>query len=68
MSSTTLPRLMKADEVSEQTGLSAHRLYELCRQGEIPHARIGRSVRFDPVAAREWIENGGTAAPENAEG
>jgi excisionase family DNA binding protein len=57
----TLPRLATAEELSSQMkNVSRHRLYELCRRGEIPHVRIGRSIRFDPTAVRRWIENGGT--------
>jgi excisionase family DNA binding protein len=41
---TQLPRLMRAREVSEQTGLSLARIYELARRDEIPHVRVGRSI------------------------
>ena len=41
-----LPRLLTAAEVAGQTGLSAARVYELVRAGQIPHVRLGRAVRF----------------------
>lgn len=70
--SQDLPRLIDASELSEALGYPKSRIYELVRQGEIPHVRFGRAVRFDPVAVREWIDAGGTAGngtdPEHPEG
>lgn len=57
----TLPRLMTARELSRETGLSLARVYELARDGDMPSVRLGRAVRFDPGAVREWIAAGGTA-------
>ena len=57
---TTLPRLTTAEELAARTGLTRARVYSLCREGKIPHARIGRSVRFDPSAVAEWLASGGT--------
>lgn len=54
-----LPRLVTADVVAEETGLKKSRVYELVRQGVLPHARIGRSVRFDRGEVRRWIASGG---------
>jgi excisionase family DNA binding protein len=39
---------------------SVHRVYEAARLGLIPCVRIGRQVRFDEAALREWIAKGGT--------
>jgi excisionase family DNA binding protein len=55
-----LPRLLNAVEVADQLGLSRFRLYELCRRQEVPHVRIGRSIRFDPRAVAAWLAEGGT--------
>lgn len=54
-----LPRLLKASEVSEQTGLPEWRVYELSRMGVLPCVRLGRSYRYDPAALREFIAGGG---------
>lgn len=64
--STVLPRLLRADEVSAQTGESLPRVYELCRMGLIPHVRLGRSVRFSAEAIRAWIEDGGSTSSRAA--
>ena len=56
-----LRRLARADEVVEATGISKPRLYELCRRGQIPHIKLGRSVRFDVRAVAGWLAAGGTS-------
>jgi excisionase family DNA binding protein len=55
-----LPRLLRAEEVAEQLGLSRLRVWELSRQGLIPTVKIGRSYRYDPQAVREWLDAGGS--------
>lgn len=56
----TLPRLLRAEDIAEQTGLSLARVYALVRAGQIPHIRVGRSVRFSEAAILAWIERGGS--------
>lgn len=53
-------RLMTAPEAAEQLRVSTWRLYELCREGLLPHVRLGRSVRVDPGALDRFIASGGT--------
>lgn len=56
--------LRDATFVKEFLGLkSEQRVYECARLGLIPSVRIGRQVRFDEDALREWVKNGGTAKP-----
>lgn len=59
---TTLPRLLKAREVAEQTGLSTARVYELTRLGELPSVHLGRAVRYSAAAVAAWLEAGGSLA------
>jgi excisionase family DNA binding protein len=54
-------KLIRADAVAELLDVDRYRVYELAREGNLPHVRLGRAVRFDPVAIREWIAQGGTA-------
>jgi len=54
--------LLGAQEVSDRLGIRLHRTYELAREQQIPHVRIGRQVRFDAAALEEWIRRGGTTA------
>ena len=54
--------LRDATFVKEFLGLkSEQRVYECARLGLIPSVRIGRQVRFDEDALREWVKKGGTA-------
>jgi excisionase family DNA binding protein len=48
--------VVTAQVVAERLGLSKGRVYELARAGEIPHLRIGRSVRFRWSSVVEWLE------------
>ena len=62
MKTTTLPgQLLTADQVAQRLGIRLHRTYELAREGQIPSVRIGRTIRFDPVAVEEFIRRGGTS-------
>jgi excisionase family DNA binding protein len=47
--------LLNADEASEALSLSPRKIWELTRDGDLPSIRIGRSVRYDVEALREWI-------------
>lgn len=58
--------MLTAQEAAERLRISAWRCYELCREGHIPHIRLGRSVRIDPGALETFIANGGTAADDAA--
>ena len=68
MSNTTLPRLLTARQVAEDTGLPLARVYELAREGAMPCVRLGRAMRFDAEELRSWLANGGTASNENGSG
>ncbi len=52
---------------ARRLGVRVHRVYELARAGVRPSVRIGRAVRFDPVAVEEWIAGGGTGGSGGAE-
>ena len=63
-----LPKLLTAHELADQLdSISLHRIYELCREGSIPHVKVGRSVRFAVPAIASWIEAGGTSGTVGAE-
>jgi excisionase family DNA binding protein len=53
--------LKDAEFVEQFTGLSKQRIYECARLGLIPCVRIGRQVKFDEDALKEWARHGGTA-------
>ena len=57
--------LLTAKQVSESLSLPLQRIYELTRNGTLPHVRIFRQVRYSPDALRQWIEQGGTVSPSD---
>lgn len=57
-------KLLLADQVAVMLQIPKGRIYELARQGVIPSARIGRSVRFDEDVLRLWIGRGGSSLLE----
>jgi excisionase family DNA binding protein len=54
-------RLLTAGEAALLLGLKRWTVWKLCRDGVLPVVRIGRSVRIDEGALRQWIADGGTA-------
>lgn len=56
-------RLLTAKQTAELLQVAVPRVYELARQNLIPCVRMGRQLRFDENALREWAARGG--ATEN---
>jgi excisionase family DNA binding protein len=55
-----LSRLLTAKQAAELLQISLQRLYEAVRLKLIPCVRIGKQIRFDEDALREWITRGGS--------
>ena len=53
--SEIVPRLLRAREVAEVTGLERFRVYELVRTGRLPAIRIGKTIRIAEDELRAWI-------------
>ena len=51
-----LSRLLTVDEAAVRLGISVHTVYKMVSEGRIPHTKIGRLVRFDPVVLDQWIK------------
>lgn len=49
------PLLYRIPEAAAALGLSKSFVYQLVLAGELPHVRIGRSVRIPRTALEEWI-------------
>lgn len=52
--------LLKANEVAQILRVKTARVYELARIGLIPCIHMGRQVRFDEAALKEWMAGGGS--------
>ena len=59
-------KMVQARRGAEILGVSEQRVYELVRTGILPPGvvvRLGRQVRIDEDALREWIAAGGQSLP-----
>ena len=56
-------KFLTVNEIAEIIGLSTARVYETIRRGLLPAVRIGRQVRVEEQAFREWVNNGGQRYP-----
>ena len=50
--------VMRAEEVRQMLGgIGKNTLYEWCKQGLIPHKRVGRVILFSRKRIQKWLEN-----------
>jgi excisionase family DNA binding protein len=54
-------RLLTAKQTAEILQVSPARVYALARLNLLPSVRLGRQIRFEDGALREFIVNGGAA-------
>ena len=43
------------DEIAERLKIGRSTVYDLVREGEIPHFRVGHSIRFDLEVIYKWL-------------
>ena len=48
--------LVKARSAAQAIGMSPVKLYRAAERGEVPHYRLGRSVRFDISELKDWMK------------
>jgi excisionase family DNA binding protein len=58
------PELYSLNEAATLLGVHHTTLRRMVQRGEIPAVRVGKLWKFSRRAVEEWIEAGGTAAPE----
>ena len=51
-----MDRLLTPEEVAKLLGVKLSTIYQWTHRGFIPHAKLGRFVRFDPAVIKEWVE------------
>jgi len=51
-----MEKLMTYQEVAAMLDLSVRFIAKLVGLGEIPHVKIGKSVRFNPDKIKEWVD------------
>ena len=50
--------IMRAVELRKMLGVGKNTIYDWCRQGMLPHKRVGRVILFSRIKIKEWLENG----------
>lgn len=50
------PLLFNSKQAAEALAISPRKLWSLTASGEIPHVKIGRSVRYPVDDLRAWID------------
>ena len=50
--------VMRAYEVQKILGVGKNTIYEWCKQGLIPHKRVGQLIFISRKKFYEWLENG----------
>lgn len=55
----TARRLLTAQEVADQLGITDQRVYAMIREGLLPGVRLGRSVRVEVSALEAYLAQGG---------
>lgn len=52
----TNPRFLSPDQVAKRLGIHVDTVRRLCREGEIPHRKIGRRIYIHPDAVTPPVE------------
>jgi len=50
------PLLLNARRAAAALSISPRLLWQLTKDGQVPHVRIARRVLYDPADLRAWIE------------
>lgn len=58
----THPLLLTVREVRDLTGLGRDSIYNLAREGRIPHLRVNRRIRIPRDALLRWIDEQAAAS------
>jgi excisionase family DNA binding protein len=48
--------LVNARQAARTLAISERKLWEMTKNGEIPHVPVGRAIRYDPRDLRAWVE------------
>jgi len=57
MQTSVRPLLLNSREAAQLLSLSERKLWDLMATGEIPHLKVGRSVRYAIEDLKSWIES-----------
>ena len=49
--------LLKPEDAAKALAISPRKLWAMTASGEIPHLRLGGSIRYSPDCLQQWISN-----------
>jgi excisionase family DNA binding protein len=52
----SLPMLLDGSGVAQHLGITERHVRRLVSERRIPFVKVGRFVRFDPIAVASWLE------------
>ena len=52
----TFRLLLTPRQAAKALQISERKLWSMKASGEIPHVLLGRSVRYDPLDLRDWLD------------
>ncbi len=47
--------LLTVEQAADLLQISKGLVYDLCREGKLPHVRLGRNIRFSRLSLEQWI-------------
>lgn len=51
-----IKEILNVDETAEYLGIHPHTVYKLCREGELPHSRLGKQFKFSKSAIDKKLQ------------
>ena len=54
---TATHRLIDVKEAARWLGVTEGTLYKMTYQRRIPHVKVGRLTKFDPIKLQKWIQD-----------
>jgi predicted DNA-binding transcriptional regulator AlpA len=55
ISTESEPLALRRRDAARMLGLSERALWSLTNRGDVPHVRLGKSIRYPVAALRDWL-------------
>jgi len=52
--------LQDVNDIAAMLGMTTKQVYYYCRQGTLPHIRLGRQIKFSGDQIQRWLDDGGS--------
>lgn len=50
------PDVLTVEEAAKLLGIGRNQAYDACGRGELPHRRIGKTIRLSRTVLLRWLE------------